>query len=127
MDDLKRFKRQILIHTLAAAALFELLSLPFLRLNIQYSIGLLAGTCVSVISFNLLTFMSERALKSSQKWMASLGYLIRLPLYGVAFFFCMKYAKIAGLACLLGFLTGIIAVIYVHGIKAKFTKKGGSA
>ena len=123
MNDLASFKLQIFKYTLIASLVFEIASLPVLRFSVEYLCGLLAGTLVSLVSFVSLVWMSEKVLNSGQKWLSSVGYLLRLPIYGFIFLFCYKVGGIiAGIACLIGFLTGIVAMVYVSGIKTKFSK-----
>jgi len=122
MENLPVFRLQIIKYALIAAVISEAGSLPLLGFNPAYLCGLLTGTCVSIISFLVLLFMSERVLSSGVKWMASLGYLLRLPIYGAAFYLCMKAGGLhAGVGCLIGFLATVLAMIYVHGIKSKLS------
>ena len=121
MDDMASFKLQIYKYTLVAAVLFELGSLPFLGFDLRFLYGLVFGTCVSVMSFAALIFMSKTVLRSGKKGMAVLGYFVRLPLYGIGFYLCMRTGVIAGIACLFGFMTATVAIIYVHGVKAKYS------
>ena len=117
MNNLTSFKLDIFKYTLVAAALFEAGSLPILGFDIKYSYGLALGVCISVISFNILLFISKKVLATGKKFMAPLGYLLRLPIYGFAFYVSMKVGTISGIACLLGFFTVTLSMIYVHGIK----------
>jgi hypothetical protein len=125
MNDLTTFKIQNIKYTLIIAVIFEAGSIPVLGFRAEYLCGLLAGTAVSILSMFMMVVMSERVLASGQKWMASLGYVIRLPIYGAVFLICLKVGGlITAVACLLGFITGTVAVIYIYGIKTKFSKAG---
>ena len=122
MDDMASFKLHIYKYTLLIAVLFELGSLPFLCFDLKYLYGLVFGVVVSILSFEALIFMSKTVLRSGKKSMAVLGYFVRLPLYGIGFYMSMKAGGvIAGIACLLGFLTTTVAIIFVHGIRAKYS------
>ena len=124
MSNSTNFKLQIFKYTLAIAVLFEAGSLPLLGFSVEYTCGLLAGTVVSMVSFSIMLTMSKRILSSGQKWMASAGYMLRLPIYGLTFFICIKVGGIiAAIACLLGFITVTVAIIFVHGIIAKDREK----
>jgi len=122
-DDLKDFKLQIFIYTFVLGAVFGVGSIPFLGVDIQYFYGLLLGVCISIVSFSILLFTSRMVLQSGKKSLAAVGYLIRLPLYGFAFYMAMRISFISGIACLIGFMTVPASMVYVHGIKAKFSKK----
>ena len=121
MENLSSFKLQIIKYALIIAGIFEVISLAVLKFNLKFLCGLLIGTGTAIISFIILVYMSEKVLASGEKWMASVGYLIRLPLYGAALFVCIKIDSMALVGCLLGFITTMIAIIYIHGIKAKFS------
>ena len=117
---MKKFKLDTLKYTLIITALFEAGSIPVLKFSPEYLCGLMAGAAVSVAGFYILLFISERVLSSGQRWLSSLGYLVRLPIYGAVFFICLKIGGlIAGVACLIGFLTGMIALIVVQATRAK--------
>ena len=124
MDNVAVFKLQIIKYALISAAVFEAGSIPVIGFSLEYLCGLLAGTFTAIAGFLVLLFMSEKVLSSGVKWMASVGYLIRLPVYGVAFYVCMKTGGFfAGAACLIGFMTTVTAMIYVHGIKNRRSSK----
>ena len=120
-DDMKKFKLQIHIYTLVAAVVFGVGSIPFLGLNTHYFYGLISGVCISIVSFNVLLFVSEMVLNTGNKYMAALGYLIRLPLYGLDFYMCLRIGVVAGIACVIGFMAAPASMVYVHGIKAKYS------
>lgn len=123
MNKLTNFKTQIIKYTLIIALIFEAGSLPVIGFSLEFLCGLAIGVAVSVLSILIMVTMAEQVLASGQKWLSSLGFIIRLPIYGAGFLFCYKiWGIIAGIACLLGFLTGSTAIIYIHGIKAKFSK-----
>jgi len=122
-NDLKAFRLQIIKYTIIIAVILGACSIPFLGFDAALLCGLLAGTAVSVLSLFMMVAMSEKVAASGQKWLSSLGYVIRLPIYGVVFLVCIKLGGFfTGIACLIGFMTGMMAVIYLHGIKAKFSK-----
>jgi len=124
MEDLTRFKLQIFKYALIAAILFGLGSLPFLGLSIPYLYGLLLGTCVGALGFSLLVAISKKTITGRKAWLAPLGYMIRMPVYCLAFFFCYAgYGIISGVGCILGILTIQAAILYIHGIKAKLRKR----
>ena len=123
MNELTKFKLQIYKYALIIAVIFGVGSIPFLGINVPYLYGLVFGTCVAFAGFSILVFVSEKVIIRRKAWMAPLGYFLRLPLYGLAFYLSYAgYGLIAGMACILGLLTIQMSIIYVHGIKAKFAK-----
>jgi hypothetical protein len=122
-EDFTKFKLQIFKYTLATAAIFGLGSLPLLGVNVPYLYGLALGTCAGVFGFNILIFISKKVISRRKAWLAPLGYFIRMPIYILAFFLCYAgYGFTSGIGCILGIMTVQVAIIYVHGIKAKLTK-----
>jgi len=122
-DSLSTFKFSIIKYTIAIAVVIEVCSIPVLGFRAEFLCGLLAGALISVLSFIMMVYMSKRTLESGIRWMTSLGYLIRLPIYGAVFLICIKTGGlIAGIACLAGFLTNMAAIIFIHGIKPNFSK-----
>ncbi|MCL1809491.1 MAG: ATP synthase subunit I [Clostridiales bacterium] len=119
---LTTFKVQIYKYTLLAAIILEIGALPILGVGVRYvdySYGLALGTCIAVMSFNILFLVSKKVVTGGKKMWAALGYMIRLPIYGLAFYICIRLSVVCGIACLLGFLTSTLSIIYIHGIKAK--------
>jgi len=121
-NDLRKFRLHTYAYALLTAIVFGVGCLPFIGVNIGYYYGLLFGFCISIVSFNILCFISEKVLKTGKKFLATAGYLIRLPLYGFAFYMCMRIGLTSGIACILGFMTVPVSMVYVHGIKAKLSK-----
>ena len=122
-DDLKSFKGQIIKYTIVVTLIIEACSIPVLGFNVGFLCGLLVGAVVAIASFLALIIISKRVLGTGEKWMASAGYLIRLPVYGAAFYITLKVGgTVAGIASLFGFLTTNFSMIYIYGIKSKFSK-----
>lgn len=122
MSDLTSFKNKIFIYAIIIMAITELISLPFLGLDIKFAYGLLLGTCISIANFNILAFTLDRALKSGNKALVFFSYLIRLAVYSVALLSAFNVGNLTALACAMGFLTVKLAIYYIHGFKAKFSK-----
>lgn len=121
MSNLTAFKSGIFKYTIIISVICQLASLPFLGLNPQFSYGLALGTAVSIGNFNILEFTSKKVIMDKKASFAFIGYLMRLAIYGGAFYFSMKVGIISGLGCLIGFLSLKLAIYYLHGIKTKFS------
>ena len=122
MSDLTSFKNKIFLHAIIIMGIIEVISLPFLGLDVKFGYGLLLGTCISIVNFNILAITLNRALQNGNKLLVILSYFLRLAIYGFALISAFKVSNQAGLACILGFLTVKLAIYYLHGFKAKFSK-----
>jgi len=123
-DDIKTFRFQTIKYAIIFALIFEACSVPALGFSVPFICGLSAGTSVAVLGFIIMVSMSKGVWESGQKWMSSLGYLIRLPIYGVVFLVCIKVGGlVTAIGCLAGFLTTSVSALYVHGIKSRIDKR----
>lgn len=122
MNALVAFKNQIFIYGIIITAIFEVVSLPFLGLDLQFFYGLILGTTIAIVNFNILEFTLKKTLEGSGGSITFIGYIIRLALYGIAFYTAMKVSTISGIGVILGFVTLKLAIFYLHGIKTKFSQ-----
>lgn len=122
MRDLAAFKNQIVIYGILVAILFQLASLPFLGPEVKFSYGLALGTAIAIVNFNIMEFTVRKTISGGGGILAFAGYMIRLLIYGGAFYMSMQVGTASGLATLLGFLTLKISIYYLHGLKARFSK-----
>lgn len=123
MKNLSKFKNQIFLYGIFVMILMEVISLPFLGFNIKYTYGLVLGTAIAIVNFNILTISSSWMLTGKNKFFASLSYLIRLLIYGGVFYIAMKTSYMAGLGSVLGFMTLKVSIFYIHGVKPGISRK----
>jgi hypothetical protein len=123
--DLAAFKNRIFFHGILIALIVEAASLLFLGFDVGFAYGLALGTAVSVVNFNILAYTSRRLLEDGRAWLGFAGYLIRLAVYGFAFYMALRVHYTAALGAALGFLTLKIAIYYVHGFKGLRLKSSG--
>jgi nitrate reductase NapE component len=121
MNDLTRFKNKIFLYAVIVMVIFEIVSIPFLGLDIKFGYGLLLGTCISIANFNILAFTLNRVLSGGNKAMVFFSYMLRLAIYGVALINAFNVNNLAALGCALGFITVKVSIYYLHGFKAKFS------
>jgi hypothetical protein len=100
------------------ALIFEAGSLLFLGFDIGFAYGLALGTAVSVVNFNILAYTSRKLLNNGYVWMSFAGYIVRLVVYGFAFYAALRVNLVAAFGSALGFLTLKLAIYYVHGVRA---------
>ena len=123
-DDIKTFRFQVIKYAIALALIFEACSIPVLGISVPFLAGISSGALVSAIGFIIMVSMSRGVWESGQKWMSSLGYLVRLPMYGAVFLICIKTGGlITAAGCLAGFLTTSLSALFVHGVKNRIEKR----
>lgn len=122
MEGLTSFKNEIFKYGIVTLAIFELASLPFLGWDAQFFYGLSLGTAVTIVNFNLMTLTLRLTLERRSIAISYFGYLTRLALSGATFYLALKTGLICALGTLLGFFTLKLAMLYLHGIKAEYSK-----
>lgn len=123
MGDLTAFKNQIVIYGIIVALIVEVGSLFFLGFDQGFAYGLALGTAISVVNFNIMAFTMKRMLAiSGGKLFAFSSYMIRMCIYGFAFYMAMRISFVSGIGSVIGFMTLKVAIYYLHAIKAKFSK-----
>ncbi len=122
MDGLSSFKNEITRYGILVAAVFGLASIPFLGVEVQFLYGLSLGTAIAIVNFNLMAITFRLVLEKRNRSIAFIGYLLRLAVYGGVFLISIRVSLISALGTALGFLTLKLAMIYLHGFRAKFSK-----
>ena len=123
MTNLNEFRNEIILYACLMAALAELISLFVIGPGLAFTAGLLAGTAVSIIGFIILVRSGQILLEKEKKSPVILGYIIRLVLYAVCFFICIRLSLKAGAGCGCGFVTVHFGIIFLYGIVYNFFKK----
>ena len=123
MDEFSKFKNRILLYGLVAAGIFELISLIFLGLSTRFVYGLLIGTCIAVVNFNIMIFCAKRVLEKEKPYWSTLGYVIRFLIYGVVLYMTFRSSYIVGIGCGAGFLTIQTSIFYIHILSPKIFRK----
>ena len=117
MDDLKRFRDRIFIHCGIVAAAAELISVPFIGWALRFLLGMVVGTTVTIVNFIILIAFARRMLQLESKGQVVGGYFIRMLVYGVAFYLCLKIGKYCAIAAAIGFFTLHISSVIIYGIE----------
>ncbi|MDO4834524.1 MAG: hypothetical protein Q4A40_05755 [Bacillota bacterium] len=123
MIDLNEFRNEIIIYACLMAVLAELISLFVIGPSLMFSVGLLAGTAISITGFMILVRSGQYLLEKETKAPVLLGYVIRLVLYAVCFFICIKASLRCGAGCGCGFITIHCGILFLYGIVYNFFKK----
>jgi small basic protein len=117
-NNLTAFKNRIFLYGICIALILEAGSLLFLGFDLGFAYGLALGTAVSVVNFNILAYTSKKLLNNGRAWMGFACYIVRLVVYGFAFYAALRVSLVAALGSALGFLTVKLSIYYVHGIRA---------
>lgn len=118
MKDLSEFKNQIIKYGIIIAAAIAVIS--FFFLGYKFLWGLLAGTAVACFNFNLIVITGRNVAKTGRRASVVGGYFIRMPIYGIVFYLCIRSSLLAAAGCGVGFLTVPLAIFYIYGIRSKF-------
>jgi hypothetical protein len=117
-NNLTAFKNRIFLYGICIALIFEAGSLLFLGFDLGFAYGLALGTAVSVVNFNILAYTSRKLLNNGRAWMGFVAYVVRLAVYGFAFYMALRVHHSAAIGAALGFLTLKLAIYCIHGFKA---------
>lgn len=121
MNDITGFKNRIFLYGVIISLICALISLIFIGINAQFLYGLALGTSIAIVNFHLLALTLKKVLGGYGAYLAFIGYLLRLVIYGGAFYASMRVGLISGMGTLLGFMTLKISLYYLHGFGAKFS------
>ena len=124
MTNLKEFKREIVKYAMFAALLALVISIPLAGLRIDFACGLLAGTAVTVLNFNLLVMAGEKVMSEGRAMPMVGGYFARLVIYGAAFVLCAKLGEMfAAIGCVTGFITIHVSILFTYLVVYGLIKK----
>ena len=103
--------------TILLMVVIEAVSLVILGWETGFAAGLFIGGVVSIINYLIMAATTERMAETGKRGIFFLGFLLRLALYGVSFYFTVFWISlISGLGCGLGFLSSIISVMILNAI-----------
>jgi hypothetical protein len=120
MTAYKKFTKQIFKYCIIIAVIIELIGIIVLGFESKFLFGILAGTGTTILNFAILEASAIKLMQKHSQGPVVAGYFIRLPIYGVVFYFCLKAGIPCAAACALGFLTLPLSMLYVYGIRSRF-------
>ncbi len=111
-----KYKNQIILYAMVVFIIFEIISLIFLRFNVQFLYGLLLGTAIAIVNFNLLYLTSLLVCKIGHSgfFVSFMAAILRLFIFGFVFFAALKVSNLAAFAAAIGFLTIKIGIYYCN-------------
>ena len=114
------------VMAILGAAVILVLSLAgdidFKKTSVKYLYGLFIGMAVAQMNFIILAHTLQAMVATGKKSLIPFSYMVRMLIYGTFFYFCVKQSYIAGLACVLGFMSIKLVMYYFYGAKSKFSK-----
>lgn len=124
MTNLKEFKKEIVKYALFVALLAEIISIPFVGVKLAFTGGLIVGTAVTVLNFNLLVFSGEKVVSKGRAMPMVGGYFARLVIYGASFVLCVKLGEMfAAIGCVAGFVTIHVSILFTYLVVYGLIKK----
>ena len=111
---ISKIRKDIILYTVIAAAVCQLISLPIVGPSILFTYGLAIGVCAAVIALNIIGFSVERATDSGKRKPVIFGYIFRILLYGGALILAVNTSvtSLAGAAIGLLLPHAVMCVIY---------------
>lgn len=122
MNKLLEFTKNIYKYAIICGAIFEIISVIVIGLNMKFAYGLAIGTLIAIFNFSLMSFVFNKMLNEKNIGLSILGYIIRLGLSAAVIIVTLKIDIICAVGALLGLLTIKISIFYLHGIKNKLQK-----
>ncbi|MEG1584361.1 MAG: ATP synthase subunit I [Anaerovorax sp.] len=120
--EFKKFKNKIGLYAVIVAGICQVISFLVLGVDLKFTYGLVLGTAVALLNFNILEVTLRVAMSGgSGAAIIIIGYLVRLAFYGISFYICITTTYSCGAGAALGYLTVKVAIYYLHGFKAKFS------
>ena len=119
--EFNKFKTQILLCGVVFASVIGAGSLLVLGPNLEFMYGLALGTCICIVNFNILVLAGKKALAARKPVFGYAGYLLRLCVYGTAFYMALKVGVLSGIGAVLGFFTLTMAIFSIHMLKPALT------
>jgi hypothetical protein len=120
MEGLNAFKKRILVHCLIIAAVAEIVFIIVKGFQPWILLGLIIGTLTAMVNFAILVRAGKALISLQSKAPVVGAYFIRLPIYGIVFFICVRLGGLyAALGCGIGFLTVPFAIMIIYGIESR--------
>ena len=122
---MSEIKKTITKYTIIIAAIAAVISLFVFGPNILFPYGIALGVCASLVNLSVISSSIDRAVASGRKAPVIIGFLIRIVLYGAAFFLAVRTGGISGLGAAIGFLLPRLCLHIHYGFLPWFRQKTG--
>ncbi|MEG0391379.1 MAG: hypothetical protein RR626_01300, partial [Anaerovoracaceae bacterium] len=113
---LRKFKNRIIGCGVMVAVAFGLISIPIWGIEGKLLLGILFGTIVAIVNFNIMTISTKLMVERQQKLIYLLSMAARFFLYGITFYLTIINSGMMAIGTGAGFFTVQIAMFLIHGI-----------
>ena len=125
VNDIKKLTKEIIQYSLIGAAVCELVSLALIGPSAFFLYGLVLGLAVAIIGVHLLAATVVSATSERGKKIVSLGYIVRIILYALALYLCVRTGIYALFGCMAGLLLPKVALTVGQLVMPKIRKAMG--
>ncbi len=127
MNEAYEFKNEIIKYSLFIALICEVLFIIIKGFDMHFAYGLMLGTAVAIVNFNISYLVIYRFIGNRKSAIINFfGYLIRLSIYGYAFYQSIQIGRLAAIGAVTGFLTIKMSIYYISVIKTIRIKNKGN-
>ena len=102
-----------------------MVSLPFFGLGILFPYGLAIGACVAVLNLNIISATIDKAAEKGKTRPVTLGFFVRILLYGGAFWLALRTSGVSALGAVIGMLLPRAAMLFEYAILPAIRRKLG--
>ena len=103
----------------------ELVSLALIGLSLTFLYGLALGLAVAIVGMRLLAATVEAATSERGKKIVSVGYILRIIIYTLALYLCVRTGLHALFGCMVGLLLPKVALAVGQLVMPKIRKAMG--
>ncbi|MDR0569704.1 MAG: ATP synthase subunit I [Clostridiales Family XIII bacterium] len=125
--ELTRFKNQIFLHGMIVALIFEAGALLVLGPDAMFAYGLVLGTCIAIVNFNILAITGRKLMNARRPLLSLASYVLRFCIYCMAFYMSLRLGFVSAVGTALGFFTLKLAIYYLHALKPALLKRSGKS
>ncbi|NLY70106.1 MAG: hypothetical protein GX076_00210 [Clostridiales bacterium] len=123
-SELKAFLSPIIKSGIVLTVLCQLASLIIIGWSPHFLYGIVLGACISIVNLNFLSFTVTMTLNGRfGPFISVTGYIVRLLIYGGAFFVSYNTSLTSGIATIIGYIIFKVAIYYSYGFKPGFASR----
>lgn len=115
-------RKYVTVTAVIIGAVICVICLLFVSNKLGMILGVVCGTCVAVINFNIMALAGEKAIEmepSKARTKMTTNYILRYGIYIVTLIAAIKLPVISPVGMVLGFLTSIAALYLIQVLNKK--------
>ena len=116
-------RKKLILYTIIAAVVVEVISLPVIGPNLLFSYGLAIGACAAIIALNIIAVSIDRAAERGKRKPVIFGYIVRVLLYGGALFLSVRTSGLSFAGAAIGLLLPHAAIYVMYGLVPSVRKR----